>query len=147
MKPQKHLYLAVSICCLALLAVFGTKWIKNLSGNKTNDTPLTTFSLANDIIDAGDVKQDVPAEAVFEIKNTGSKNLVIDNVAPDCHCTIADWDHKPVPPGQIAYIKTSYDSKSPGIFQKLVKVNANVEDSPIILVLRGNVVAPQPEHR
>lgn len=140
MKIQKYFYITLIVLCFGLLAVYGSRLVKKIPGNKTGRAT-TTFSLAKEIVDLGDVPQNIPASGVFIIKNTGKHELVIRSVTPDCHCTVADWDKTPVPPGQETYIKTSYDSKAPGIFQKLVKVNANVEDSPIVLVLRGNVVA------
>lgn len=141
MKLQKYIYVSLIVVCSALIAVYGAKLVKRASGNKDAGGAKTTCSLAKEIVDVGDVPQGVPVSGVFTLKNTGSKNLLIGNVTPDCHCTVAEWDKNPVPPGQETYIKASYDSKAPGVFQKLVKVEANVEDTPIVLVLRGNVVA------
>lgn len=141
MKYQKYFYLTLIAACCVLLVVYGSRLVKSLSGTKATKGANTSFSLAKEIVDLGDVPQNIPASGVFTIKNTGKHELVISSVTPDCHCTVADWDRKPVPPGQETYIKTSYDSKAPGVFQKLIKVEANVEDAPIVLVLRGNVVA------
>jgi hypothetical protein len=140
MKIQKYIYLLFIAVCIAIMGIYGFRLLQKNSGKKSPSLPQTEFKLAKEIIDLGDVKQHVPANALFAIQNTGKHNLLLESVTPDCHCTAAEWDKNPVPPGGTAFVKTAYDSEVPGVFQKLIKVTANIPDSPIILIIRGNVV-------
>lgn len=53
---------------------------------KRND-PLTDLDFDSKIVDFSDVPSDTILNAVFVIKNTGDKPLIIYNVNPDCSCT------------------------------------------------------------
>jgi Protein of unknown function (DUF1573) len=111
-----------------------------IAGCKGGSKPLlTSAAVEKEIIDLGKLRLNHPADAVFKLTNTGKNNLLIESVAPDCHCTNVVWDDKPVAPGAVTLVKTTYDSSIPGLFQKLIQVNANVEGSPLVLIIRGNV--------
>lgn len=82
-----------------------------------------------------------PATASFKITNKGDKPLVISNVTTSCGCTIADWTKSPIAPGATGEIKSTFDAKALGRFQKEVGIYCNAADKPIYLEIRGEVTA------
>lgn len=99
----------------------------------------TFVSVLNPVINIGRIKGWGNAEASFEIKNVGKNLLIIKNITVACHCTTTFWDKKPVPPNHSTVIKVKYDSSILGFFQKKVLVNVNSQNSPVLLILRGEV--------
>lgn len=78
----------------------------------------------------------------FEFTNTGEIPLIIHNVNSACGCTIPEWNKSPVKPGKKGIIRLKYDTKSPGSFNKTVKVYSNATAVPVILTIKGTVVEP-----
>ncbi len=81
----------------------------------------------------GRIKEGQTAEITWHFKNTGTKPLVIQNVAPGCGCTVADKPEEPIMPGKEALIKAKFDSRgqSEGEHTKSVVVYANTKDNPM----------------
>ncbi len=80
-------------------------------------------------------------EAVFNIKNTGDKVLVLKEVRPGCGCTVVKWDST-VQPGKSAKIEASVNIKGyhPGAITKYVTVSSNAgNDSVARLTIEANV--------
>lgn len=46
----------------------------------------------------------------FHFVNNGQANLVISNCEASCGCTIADYPHKPVAPGEEGYVTVTFSS-------------------------------------
>lgn len=82
-----------------------------------------------------------PVTATFEVTNNGDKPLVISNVATSCGCTVADWTKTPIAPGASGVVKSTFDAKALGRFQKSVGIYSNASERPIYLSIRGEVTA------
>ena len=80
-------------------------------------------------------------EAVYEFtfKNTGKQPLIIEKVQSSCGCTVPKWGKEPVLPKQKDVISVEYDSKKIGQFQKTVKIYSNAINSPVTLLIIGEV--------
>lgn len=91
--------------------------------------------------DFGTISWDKPATASFTITNTGNKPLVITNVTTSCGCAIAGWTKEPIMPGKSGYVSSTYDAKALGRFHKTVGIYTNASNTPIYLVIRGDVSA------
>lgn len=89
----------------------------------------------------GELTQNVPATATFTLTNKSDQPLLLQKVKPSCGCTVADYPQEPILPGETAEIKTTYNAKKAGKFQKTVKVHTNLNEAPIPLTLKGTVVA------
>jgi hypothetical protein len=90
--------------------------------------------------DLGKIKEGQLLEISWRFKNTGTKPLIIANVAPGCGCTVADKPEEPIAPGQEGVIKARFDSKGhPGQQNKNVSVRANTKDNFIQLIFRVEV--------
>ena len=70
-----------------------------------------------------EVPFDKPVTAVFTLKNISSDTLIIQNVQTACHCTVPEYPHEPILPGQTAYIKATYDARNEGQFFKTISVS------------------------
>ncbi len=80
-----------------------------------------------------------PSKAVFRIKNTGDKPLVISNVTTSCGCTVADWTKSPILPGKEGEINAMFDAKTLGHFNKTIGVYCNASPTPIYVSIKGEV--------
>lgn len=93
--------------------------------------------------DFGILELKKPVDFIFEFSNAGEKPLTIRDVSTSCGCTVADWPKEPVKHGEGGSIKVGYDAKSPGNFSKIIRVQYNGPDSPVILRIKGTVGEPE----
>jgi len=75
----------------------------------------------------------------FIFKNTGKVPLIIKRVDSSCGCTTPEWSKTPVKPKGKGKIVVKYDTKRIGSFIKSIKVYSNAENSPVELIVRGEV--------
>lgn len=92
-------------------------------------------------IDVGNIPQGKPKLIRFEFTNTGSKPIVIENVAPSCGCTTADYTKTPILPGKKGFVEASYNAANPGAFMKTVNVTTSDSKTPKTLSFKGVVVS------
>lgn len=100
----------------------------------------TTIRVDKRMIDLGKYKKQEIKKAMFTVKNTGNKDLIIDKVEPDCHCTLVDWPIHKIKPSKTAQITVAYDNSTTGAFQRVVKVFNNSDEGVIILTIRGKII-------
>ncbi len=81
----------------------------------------------------------------FNFKNTGNVPLVVTNVKSTCGCTVPTYPTEPVKEGKTGIIKVKYDTNRIGIFTKSITVYSNAANSPIKLVIKGEVDRPTEE--
>ncbi len=76
--------------------------------------------------DFGKIPQGKPVTYVFEVSNSGSTPLKIDNVQASCGCTTPEWDReKAIEPGGTAKITVGYNAAAEGPFTKPVTITYN----------------------
>lgn len=92
-------------------------------------------------IDVGNIPQGKPKVIRFEFTNTSKKPIVIENVAPSCGCTTADYTKTPVLPGKKGFVEASYNAANAGPFMKTVNVTTSDSKTPKTLSFKGTVVA------
>ena len=81
------------------------------------------------------------ASVEFEFTNTGDAPLLILRAASSCGCTVPEYPHQPLRPGQGGVIKVTYHAKGrPGPFQKTVTIYDNTQKRSQLTIL-GNVVS------
>lgn len=90
-------------------------------------------------IDFGEIKQNMKKTAEFELLNTGTAPIIINNAIASCGCTDVDFPKDPIKPGQTAKIKTTFDAAATGVFQKRVTVFMNATPEPQVLEIKGVV--------
>ena len=92
-------------------------------------------------LDLGKIKEGQQVEVAFRFKNTGTKNLVIDDVTASCGCTVPEKPEKAFIPGEEGVIKAKFDSKDKfGEINKQVYVSANTNiPNPMVLNFRAEI--------
>lgn len=98
------------------------------------------LSIQKTTIDVGKTSFEVPVTATFELRNKGSKPLVISNIKTDCGCTTADASQQTIAPGERFTISMTYDARLLGHFTKQVAVYSNATRDPLYLKMRGVVL-------
>lgn len=74
----------------------------------------------------------------FQLKNAGNTPLVISDVKTSYGCTSAKWVKQPIEQGKTTTITAEITLEETGYFEKTISVYCNVEDSPILLTVKGN---------
>jgi hypothetical protein len=91
-------------------------------------------------ITTGNVPFGQPVSREFKVKNISSENLMILQVKSSCHCTVTEWDHNSIAPGQTSLIKVIYDGQKEGDFYRIVSVITNFDSMQSVpLALVGKV--------
>lgn len=102
-------------------------------------TIATPVAWQTDTIDVGKIPQGTPKTVEFSFKNTGDKEVVITNVKTSCGCTASDYTKEAIKPGKTGFVKAIYNAATKGSFTKTVTVTTNIEETPKILTLKGEV--------
>ncbi|MBD0278502.1 MAG: DUF1573 domain-containing protein, partial [Flavisolibacter sp.] len=64
--------------------------------------------------DFGKIPQSKPVYHFFELVNTSSKPIKLDNVQASCGCTTPEWSRDEIQPGQSTKIKVGYNAANEG---------------------------------
>lgn len=84
--------------------------------------------------DFGSIPQGRPATHVFEIVNTGTGPLVLENVQASCGCTTPEWSKEPIAAGATAVIKVGYNAYGEGPFHKTVTIFYNSHQTKTLTI-------------
>ncbi len=90
--------------------------------------------------DFGKLKQGVPADYYFEIKNITDKPVVVENAWGTCGCTTPEIPKEPIAPGVTVKLKVQYNSAAMGHFEKDVYVKMAGVEVPKNLKITGEVL-------
>jgi len=93
--------------------------------------------------DFGKIPQGRPATYVFEVVNTGSVPLKLDNVQASCGCTTPQWNTDSIAPGAVSKITVGYNAYADGPFEKTITIQYN-QGQTKLLVIKGNVYKAPP---
>ncbi len=108
-------------------------------------TPVTTTAPQEDPLkvtetehDFDKIPQGKPVFYNFEIVNTGSKSLKLDDVHASCGCTTPEWSREDIAPGASAKIKVGYNAAAEGMFEKFITITYNTNQTKQIKI-KGTV--------
>jgi hypothetical protein len=132
MVSRKHVFILTVVVALGLTAGAVAQQSGAATGSK--------LSLVDPIKDFGTVPKGETLSWDFTVRNTGSSDLEILNVQPDCGCTVADFD-KVIKPGQTGKIHAVVDTSTfTGPIAKTIAVQSNDPSTPMArLTMRANV--------
>jgi len=82
----------------------------------------------------GKIPQGRPVIHIFEIVNTGTKPLMLENVQASCGCTTPEWSREAISPGSTASIKVGYNAYSEGHFNKTVTIFYNNGQTKALII-------------
>lgn len=88
--------------------------------------------------DFGSVPHGKPVYHFFEIKNSGTAPIILNNVETSCGCTTPEWSNAPIAPGATARIKVGFNAAAEGAFEKFISVRYN-ETGQKQIKIKGNV--------
>ena len=88
--------------------------------------------------DFGLIAQNKPVYYFFEVINTGSLPIKLDNVSASCGCTTPEWSREPIPAGGSQKIKVGYNAAAEGVFEKYITITYNGNASKQVKI-KGNV--------
>lgn len=100
----------------------------------------TEVSIDNVVMDLGRFPMSEKQESGFVLTNTGNNLLVIQDITTSCGCTKVEYSKEPIRPGGTLKVKVIYEAEQKGYVNKSVKVYCNTKDSPIRLMMKGNVI-------
>ena len=101
----------------------------------------TTVQIIDSTYDFGQVTEGEIVEYNFRFKNTGTKPLVVTNVAASCGCTVPEKPEQPIKPGETGFIKAKFNTDHrPGEATKTITVTSNAIPAFPELVLKGKVL-------
>jgi hypothetical protein len=113
-----------------------------LSADDLKNAPIVTFDVQS--FDFGDIKQGSKVEHLFNLKNTGKKDLVIRDVKSSCGCTAVSPSKNIVSSGESVPLKVTFDSTGKqGRADKTITVITNDPKNPTtVLRISSNILVP-----
>jgi len=110
-----------------------------ITGKLSEKTMLkTTVELINREVKLENIQTGVKHSMTFKLKNAGNTALVISDVKTSCGCTSANWEKQPIEEDRTTTITAEITLEETGYFEKTISVYCNVENSPILLTVKGN---------
>lgn len=119
-----------------LFALFFLSFSALVFGQQTKQLQFReeSFDFGNILEDKGPVTHE------FVFTNTASRPVKILTVQASCGCTTPGWTKEPIEPGKTGFIQASFNPKGrPGHFNKSLTVTTDLDASPIILQIKGQV--------
>lgn len=93
------------------------------------------------VSDFGEIEQGIPKEAEFKLTNDGKEPLLIQTAKAGCGCTNLKYSQEPVLPGKSTIIAATYNAAAMGPFTKSITVTTNADPNPVMLLIKGTVIA------
>lgn len=88
--------------------------------------------------DFSQIPQGKPVYYSFEITNTGTTALKLDNVQATCGCTTPEWSRDAIAPGATVKIRVGYNAAAEGYFEKPITITYNTNQTQQ-LKIKGTV--------
>ncbi|HEY4062699.1 MAG TPA: DUF1573 domain-containing protein [Puia sp.] len=104
------------------------------TGGTALPKPPDVIELKENSHNFGKIPQGRPAVYSFEIVNTGTTALRLDNVQASCGCTTPDWSRDPIEAGATAKIKVGYNAYAEGAFTKTVTIIYNTNQTRTLTI-------------
>ena len=120
--------------CLLLTVMAGANAQPGTAVNPAD--PLKTSRLEHDF---GQIAQGKPVYTSFEITNSGTTPLKLDDVRAACGCTTPEWSRETMAPGASTIIKVGFNAATEGPFQKPITIMYNNGQLSKTLMIKGTV--------
>jgi len=138
-----------NLLLIALVIVLGLSQIKAQNATSATATPSATIVNPNapkakwdkTVSDFGEIEQGIPKEAEFKLTNDGKEPLLIQTAKAGCGCTNLKYSQEPVLPGKSTIIAATYNAAAMGAFTKSITVTTNADPNPVMLLIKGTVIA------
>ena len=137
MKKIVTLFLLAGACNLAY-AQNTTAAVPPTVAPLAKVVPVDVLLLKETEHDFTQIPQGKPVYYDFDITNTGTTALKLDDVHASCGCTTPEWSREPIAPGATAKIKVGYNAAAEGYFEKYIMVTYNANQTKQIKI-KGTV--------
>ena len=135
---MKKLKISAVLAVLAFSSIYAE--VLPVANNAIVTVIADAIKWKSESIDVGNIPQGKPKLIRFELTNTSTKPVIIENVAPACGCTTADYTKTPILPGKKGFAEASYNAATTGAFIKTVTVTTSDSKTPKTLSFKGTVV-------
>ena len=135
MKKLTAFLLLISV---GFAAAAQTSTNSNTATNANATTPPDYLQVKETEHDFGKIPQGKPVFYYFDIVNTGTTPLKLDNVQASCGCTTPEWNREAIPAGASDKIKVGYNAANEGSFEKFITITYNGTQSKQIRI-KGTV--------
>jgi hypothetical protein len=122
---MKKLTALILLFSIGLLAVAQTSTNSNTTTNANATTAPDNLQIKETEHDFGKIPQGKPVFYYFDIANTGTTPLKLDNVQASCGCTTPEWNREAIPAGGSDKIKVGYNAANEGGFEKFITITYN----------------------
>lgn len=138
-----------NLLLLAIIIVLGLSHVKAQTANTASSAASTTVVNPNapkatwdkTVSDFGEIEQGIPKEAQFKLTNGGKEPLLIQTAKAGCGCTNLTYSQEPVLPGKSTIVAATYNAAAMGAFTKSITVTTNADPNPVMLLIKGTVIA------
>jgi hypothetical protein len=89
--------------------------------------------------DFGTIQKGSTKTISVPIKNIGESPFVIFDTRASCGCTHIEYEKRPILPDSTTRISITYNADDMGHFNKTVSLYGNIDNSPLIIKLKGNI--------
>lgn len=116
-------------------------YLKLIAGNQgtAKKETITQVSVNQTELDFGSFPKEERQERSFVLTNTGKELMVVYDVITSCGCTKVEYSKQPVRPGETLELNVIYEAEEAGHFNKTITVYCNAKNSPLRLIVKGNV--------
>jgi len=90
--------------------------------------------------DFGKIKKGQPVSTIFRFTNDGGASLIISESKVACGCTASSYSKESIAPGKSGFVTVTFNAANTGIFKKSVTIYSNASDTPVDLVINGEVI-------
>lgn len=89
--------------------------------------------------DLGTLERGKEVKVSVTILNTGGAPFIIHDTRASCGCTSINYTKEPVLSNLTTEIEITYNAEDRGYFHKTVSIYGNIDNSPLIIKLKGSV--------
>lgn len=117
-------------------------YLATISGKESqpiSNSPKTEIEVKQTEFDLGIIDKGIPTTITVAIKNIGERPFIIQKTRESCGCTKVKYERKPILPAVSTEVKITYDAQGNGYFSKTVFIYGNIENSPLIINIRGHL--------
>lgn len=132
------------MCSCCGFATAQTETVTTISNPSPNvDTlkgPLPKMEFVSMNHNFGKIKEGRVYTWSYEFTNTGSTDLIISHAQGNCGCTVPEYPHQPIHPGEKEAIRVSFDaSGKAGNQNKMVTLTTNCSPNTVVLTLEADI--------
>lgn len=139
---MKYLTSTLVMSLLMTAVLFGQEKKPTDGSPMLADGPVITFESTT--VDYGVIEHNADGKREFHFTNTGTQDLIIQQCQGSCGCTVPECPKEVYAPGESGIISVKYATNRIGKFTKTVTVNSNATNNPMVLTIKGEVLAPPP---